>query len=362
MTQPNRPLRTWLQTPDQEAAIRDGWQVVSARSAPRQRFPVYAMAIAVAAVMLTLLWPTPDPPVSVVQVPASAVVPQVLNLPDGSQLVVMPGALVEALDTPSGSRFSVVRGQVAFSVTPRTTDNPFFVQAGDTKIRVIGTRFAVTNQGGAIKVEVEHGRVRVTTRQATHLVGAGQQWATPQPKTHKPGTIEPAIKTAPEPEPAKPPAATNIRAMQTHGKARKRLSTKTPTKAPATPTQPAVPGVADLLQIADRQRANQNPAGAQGTLQAVLNEHPKDPRAGMAAFLLARIELENLSQPRRATEHLALALELGVPASLEQIVRGRLVEAWVAVGDRQATRVAARRYLDLHPSGPRASEIKRWAQ
>jgi len=373
MMQPNEPLKNWLKPPQLDPAIHEGWQVVSASRSRRQRWPQFAMAAAVLVVLIAIAWPAPTPPIPVVQVPSSAVVPQVLTLADGSQLVVMPGALLEPLKSARGSRFSVVRGKVAFSVTPRTEDTPFVVLAGRTQVRVIGTRFAVTNTDGAVDVAVEHGRVEVRTPKAEHLLSAGQRWTTAPPAQapapNLPASVQPAPIAPPRPEgraPARnaPAPAAAVPAASAPARTQHRLKPPVPAAATATTpgSQSPATTVAALMRVADRQRAEQRPDEAQQTLLAILRDHRGAPGTGMAALLLARIELENLAQPRQAAEHLIEALELGVPKSLEEIVRGRLVEAWVAVGDRDAARVAARQYLQSHPMGRRAAEIKRWAR
>ena len=92
----------------------------------------------------------------------------------------------------------VERGAAWFAVAPRGDRPPFVVLAGDTTVRVIGTRFRVARDGERADVEVEHGLVQVEFRGTRVQVGAHQHWSSEAP------AIVAAI--APPLPPAAPPA------------------------------------------------------------------------------------------------------------------------------------------------------------
>ena len=73
------------------------------------------------------------------------------------------------------------RGVASFAVAPRADRPPFIVRAGDTVVRVVGTRFVVSRSTEQITVAVEHGLVDVQFRGATQRVGAGQTWSSDSP-------------------------------------------------------------------------------------------------------------------------------------------------------------------------------------
>jgi hypothetical protein len=73
------------------------------------------------------------------------------------------------------------RGGAWFSVAPRAGRAPFIVTAGDTIVRVVGTRFRVTRADERVSVEVEHGVVEVQFRGAKIAVSAGERWHSEKP-------------------------------------------------------------------------------------------------------------------------------------------------------------------------------------
>ena len=67
-------------------------------------------------------------------------------------------------------------GQVDCKVAPRRGRPPFVVQAGDTKVSVVGTRFTVTRSGSAARVSVTEGHVKVDSGDTHVLLGPGESW------------------------------------------------------------------------------------------------------------------------------------------------------------------------------------------
>src|SRR5580704_2622726 len=71
------------------------------------------------------------------------------------------------------------RGAAWFSVAPRAGRAPFFVLAGDTIVRVVGTRFRVARSDERTDVTVEHGTVEIQFRGVLTAISGGQTWSTP---------------------------------------------------------------------------------------------------------------------------------------------------------------------------------------
>ena len=89
-----------------------------------------------------------------------------------------PGsALVAVADAGNGSLCVLERGAVRFSVPPRGSRPAFVVQAGDTRVEVIGTQFRVERIAGSARVETFEGKVRVSARGETRLVARGETWS-----------------------------------------------------------------------------------------------------------------------------------------------------------------------------------------
>ncbi len=107
------------------------------------------------------------------------------------------GAMVVVLD----------RGAVTCEVAPRTNRAPFIVEAGVTRVTVIGTRFTVRRLGEHASVSVEHGLVEVADTNMTELVHAGESFRPGEPIIGAPLATEapaPVAVTPPTPAPVAP--------------------------------------------------------------------------------------------------------------------------------------------------------------
>lgn len=113
-----------------------------------------------------------------------------------------------ALDADSAVVMERKRGAVLehgaawFTVAPRGDRPAFVVTAGDTVVRVVGTKFRVARSGEEAAVQVEHGTVEVLFRGATTRLGEGQAWTSKEP-----GAVTP-IRVAEATEPAAPAGPT----------------------------------------------------------------------------------------------------------------------------------------------------------
>jgi ferric-dicitrate binding protein FerR (iron transport regulator) len=97
------------------------------------------------------------------------------TLPDGSFVT-----LNKASEISYPSRFSKqerevqLKGEAFFSVTPNKA-KPFVVLANNIQVEVVGTSFNVRSKGDTTEIIVETGIVRVTRRQQTVTLGAGEK-------------------------------------------------------------------------------------------------------------------------------------------------------------------------------------------
>jgi len=106
------------------------------------------------------------------------------------------------------------RGLATFAVAPRADRPAFVVRAGDTVVRVVGTRFSVSRSDEQITVTVEHGLVDVQFRGATQRVGGGHSWSSDAPSQVALYTPAPA-PAAPTPDTSAaipPPGPSDTRA------------------------------------------------------------------------------------------------------------------------------------------------------
>ena len=95
-------------------------------------------------------------------------------------------------------------------------------------------------------------------------------------------------------------------------------------------------------------------------LSLVVQDHPSDARAAVAAFTLGRLELDTLGEARPAATAFARAIALGLPGGLVEDAYARLVEAHARGGDPEAARAAASDYERRYPGGTRSSTMRRW--
>jgi hypothetical protein len=151
------------------------------------------------------------------------------------------------------------------------------------------------------------------------------------------------------------------------------LAARTPAPGPTTPSPvapppaprpsgpresaEAAPSVGQLLAAADAARAALEPTRAVELLERVAGGHPRDPRAGLAAFTSGRILLEELDRPRAAADAFARAAALaGDPLAEDALARE--VEAWTRAGEADLARARARVYLERYPGSYRAGEVR----
>jgi transmembrane sensor len=407
------PLKGLLRDPTEEPALRRIWERIDGRlpDARRRRRRValgglvFAMASVVALVVALRRDAGPlrfgdGRALLAVDAPAAGAR---LALSDGSSIELGGGARLEPLES-SGTTFLAVlqRGSASFDVRPGGPRR-WQVECGLATVEVVGTRFSCERAPGRLRVSVQRGAIvvrgeRVADRARRMAAGesldvvetplvAAPSLAAPRPEVavgaEKAATApvyeEPAAATAPvyeEPAAAtapvyeEPAAATASVYEEPAAASTPRASWRTlaqaghPVEAFAVLGAPGVRrearrlGVADLLALADVARLSGHPADAVVPLERILSGFARDPQAPLAAFALGRLELDALDRPRPAAQALERALILGVPRSLREDVRARLVEAYGRAGNRAAARVAAEGYLREFPSGHQAAKME----
>jgi hypothetical protein len=167
-------------------------------------------------------------------------------------------------------------GEVDCTVAPRQGRPPFVVQAGLTKVSVVGTRFTVARTGAGARVDVTEGHVQVDSAEGHVLLGPGDSWPKAEPEA--PAEVEPEA-----------PADIDELDDQPRGKS----SSLSPSRAQ------------QRFERAARLEAK-NPAAALGIYQQL--SRGKGPWAANALYAQARLELER-GRPERAKSLLGRYLE-----------------------------------------------------
>jgi transmembrane sensor len=262
---------------------------------------------------------------------------------------------------------------VRFEVEPRDR-RPFVVDAGDVRVKVVGTAFSVDRTGDVVHVDVQEGVVRVEWPGGAERLEAGEQGRYPKARpTQEPTPTIEAPSTSPE-EPAAAPVTapgpkTESPAAKPTRRTRKRSWQRLAragrfTEARQEMKRAGAGSVRDrteeLLLAADVARLSGHPREAVPPLERVLARHESDPRAPLAAFTLGRLYLEELGQPTEAAASFARVPLLDPRGELLEAAWALEVEALSRAGNVERARVRAEAFLEAYPSSPRSRLVRRW--
>jgi len=300
-----------------------------------------------------------------------------LSLPDGIQVDLDRRSRVRLESVaPEEIRVALSKGSARFDVQPRRPRR-VVVDADDVEVRVVGTRFRVTRIEAAtaedearVEISVERGIVEVRDRQHAgepHRLRAGERFSMPAISTGAQGegggestgdrgdvvghddgdSGGDAVRAgAPMEEPSANSVVSLASAARVSG----------PVAAPHRPI--AAPATARALleraQIAWR-AGRMDEAAAD--YAAVLDRHPTDPRAALAAFELGRIQMDHLADLRGAIASFERALHIGPRASFQEDTLARLAQASDRLGRGADCRRARQRYLREYPNGLHVTRV-----
>jgi transmembrane sensor len=319
-----------------------------------------AFATAAAAAAAFLLWPSPPPAAPVAHVPAPASQPMAASQPrhmqfeDGSQLELLDPSARIVVDEVTRERIQVrlLTGRARVDVVPRK-ERSFRVQCGQVAVEVLGTSFELTREGERTRVSVLRGRVAVHWPDGSTQLTAGEVGWFPKPPA--PPLLQPTAaerRSHARKHRARPVAPDSWQAQAERGDYERAYELMS--EAP----EPVSDDVQDLLLAADAARLSGHPAQAVPYLRRVVEKHPKDPRASLAAFTLGGVLLNQLDRPREAEAEYARARTLALSPALAQDALARQVEAAQRAGDDTRMRELAREYLRRYPDGRRVQWVK----
>ena len=290
-----------------------------------------------------------------------------LALSDGSTIELADGARFAPLES-SGTTFLGVlqRGSASFDVRPGGPRR-WQIECGLATVEVVGTRFSCERAPGRLRVSVQRGAIVVRGERVAdraRRLAAGESldvFDAPAPPSdatasaaHASEATPPAVVPAVADEPAGAPRA-SWRELARRGRPGEAFAAL---GAQGVRRETRRLGVGDLLALADVARLSGHPAEAVAPLERILADFALDPQAPLAAFALGRLELDALARPRAAAVAFGRALALGVPRSLREDVRARLVEAHARAGDEAAAGAAAEAYLREFPTGRHRAEME----
>lgn len=338
---PERVARMWR-------AVEEGTQ---AAPRGRPRLEATLAALAIAAVLLVAYFVAAP-----AQGPARAVVVQagerveapadgsLLALPDGSSVRLdARAALHVTAASPATIRLALDRGRADCDVTPSAA-RPFRVDAAGFSVHVKGTRFSVdvAERVGSqphVSVAVSHGRVEVRGPDGALLavLGAGQRWSSPRAEGQAEAALDAAPPAAASEAPSPPPTrdAAASRAVRPAERGRELNIER-------------VSGAAALLEQATEARVAGRAAEAAELFARLKDRYPRDPRAGLAAFELARVRLDSLDDARGALAALSFALRHRAASFVAEDAEALRVDALARAGELAACREQRARFLAAH--------------
>lgn len=374
MSRLDPPIKNHLRDPFDEADLHRIWTQIDGRlPVTRRRRRVFAGALVTAGCAAALMMFAnarrdagplrfaDGQALATVDAPEGAT----LSLSDGSSIRLAAGARFQPLES-TGTRLLAVlqRGSAEFEVRPGGPRH-WQIECGLATVEVTGTRFSCTREPGHLRVGVQHGSVVVRGERVpdrARRLSAGEALDV----TDAPAVVAPEVQPAQE-EPAapargasaaSPSSSSSSSSWRELAHAGRHDQAFAALGAPGVRRETQRLDVADLLALADVARLSGHPREAVAPLERILRDFSTDPQAPLAAFALGRLELDSLSRPARAAVALHRALSLGVPRSLEEDVRARLVEASERAGDNEAAVAAAREYLLRLPAGRHRAEME----
>jgi transmembrane sensor len=263
-------------------------------------------------------------------------------------------------DGPDGV-VAELTGSARFVVT-HSPSRTFDVRSGDVRVRVLGTTFSVQKlANGRARVVVERGRVEVAWMGGASVLKAGQDGVFPPPAGLVAAPDEPPAETAPpgghgsdaEADSQGEPIAQGWRYYALRGEYHKAYAALG-RGADAVREDPA-----DLMLAADVARLSSHPEQAVAPLRKVCDRFPRDRRAPVAAFTLGRVLLDDLGRAAEAADAFHRARSLWPSGPLVEDALAREVEAWGRAGRAERARTAAELYLQRHPAGRHAADMRK---
>jgi transmembrane sensor len=254
---------------------------------------------------------------------------------------------------PSEGRhgYRLLAGAARFTV-PRGWARPFRVVAGEVTVDHLGTVFTIEMLAqGRVSVGVEEGRVRLQYPGGLHELAAHERWEYPAPSSIAAEPSPPARRSSAKPR--TPPAHTTWKRLAEAGAFDEAYS------AMSSDSRSVADSPGDLLLAADAARLSGHPEQAARYLRQVVDGHPEDPRASLAAFSLGRVLLDELGRPGDAAA--AFAQAMGA-RDLAEDALARQVEALARAGDRSGARGLAEQYVEKYPKGRRLRAVKRYGE
>jgi TolA-binding protein len=345
-----------------ERELTEQWERIEGRLAPKSPARTFRLAAALALVLGVAVF-------ALVAVVHKRAVPSAWDgaildsgadhvsvaLGDGSRIELMPASRVAVVEgSPHAVRLDVRKGSAHFDVT-HVPGRTFFVKSGSVTIRVVGTRFSVTTAplpgGQRITVAVDEGVVEAESGPGAEptRVRAGETWSTVQ--TTEPTATKPEV--VPRPASSETPGAKATEPSASVGAVEHRAGAASPEHAAKTE-----PTAQELFESANAARQAGDARDAAASYEALLHRHPTDARAGLAAFELGRLKMDQLGDTRGAVAALQSAVATAPSSGFREDALARLARAYGTLGKVESCERMRSAYLASYPNGVHASAVR----
>jgi transmembrane sensor len=361
-----KPLSRYLQPDTSDARLARVWSRIKEREElrrPRRRVGSWALAVGSVGVVVALaaLFLRTPAPSSAFENAALETAGDTLavTLGDGSELKLDSRTRVQVVaGNPQAVALVVTRGKVSCDVTHRP-GRTFVVRASGVEVRVVGTRFTVSDEarpdGARVEVKVERGVVEVVSERHPGVpkrLSSGQSFTEWVPLIPSAASAASAATTS------------DVALLPVDSAAPPEL--EPPSKSPPTRSSseepgrlPREPSARELLDAANTARRNGDARAAAEEYAKLLRQFPSDSRAGLAAFELGRLRMDRLGDLAGAAQALERAVRLAPGSGFSEDARARLVTAYQASGRTADCTRARDAYLAAYPAGVHRDAVSR---
>jgi transmembrane sensor len=245
---------------------------------------------------------------------------QSVLLSDGSRVDLGSDVVLLARENSGDAvRLEMSAGRATFDVRPHGP-RLWSIDCGEFLVEVLGTRFTIEHQGAWGEVQVARGVVRVSGPSVpggSRTLRAGESLRMPEQEPAAVPAIAPMVEQRPR-------ATPGWRELATRGEYDAAYASvmRTGIEREAQRSHE----VETLFALADTARLSGHPADARYPLERIVQEHPTDRRAPLAAFTLGRIELESMQRREIAAQWFERAIALGLSGSLRTAAERRIAE------------------------------------
>lgn len=278
--------------------------------------------------------------------------PLEVRFSEGTELVLEPGARMRVTDTsPRGANVVLDRGGMRAEIQSVKAEGAAWTfWAGPFAVRVTGTNFRASWDPASETFELTmiEGSVHVSgpSLEPGRAVAAGESLRVAVGQPRNPKTTPSASAKTPSDSPERPPLRNASPRWREHLRARDYNAAMQALDDGSFARLMGTAPAGELWMLSDGARLGGRPDRARDALLALRGQGAR----GQTAFMLGKIEADQLRSPTEAVRWFETYLREAPNGPLAEQALGRLLELQRR-GDKAATRALAKRYLSRYPNG-----------